>query len=104
MTSSTRSRPSTALGVDTTAPNFWAWMSPRLVSSSPLMPSGKPEVVLNAWAGGGLTADGSGLEQQGEQPIRGAVDPGSETRRTRTDDHEVECPACIAVRESEVLR
>ena len=62
----------------------------RLVSSAPLMPAGKPEVVLDPARGAGLAAQRGGLDHQRRQPLGRAVHGGAKAGRAATDDHQVD--------------
>ena len=71
------------------APNFCACAYARPVSSSPEMPVGKPEIVLDSGARSGLAAGRVRFEDEHIEPFGRAVDRGRQARRTGADDHQV---------------
>ena len=55
-------------------------------------PAREAEVVADEGAGPRLAAEGVLLDDEGGEPLRGAVDRGREARGTGADYHEVEGP------------
>ena len=62
----------------------------RLVSSDPVIPAGKPEVVLDPARFARLPTERGALDDQRLEALGGAVDGGAEAGRAGSDDEQVD--------------
>ncbi len=81
--------PVTSSGTSSSAPSRCACVTARRVSSLPLTPAWKPEIVLDPRAAARLPAGRVPIEQQRPQPFRRAVDRRREAGGTGAHNHEV---------------
>ena len=72
------------------ARNLRACVTARLVSSAPLMPRRKAEVVLDPARRAGLAAERGALDQERVEALGGAVDRGAQAGRAAADDEQVD--------------
>ena len=79
----------TSTGTRNSAPSRCAWATARRVSSLPLTPDGKAEIVLDSGAGACLSARRLPIEHERAQPFGRTVDRGCQPCRSGADDHEV---------------